>query len=250
MEVVNSYWWNNNVLSPEECEEIIRIGTLQMQQEEKDGKSTAATTLGNNHKEAMPNAAPRADITLDELTTKENLDREEAEKSFYIRDTKVTFLSDQWIYDKIIPKLDEINHKAGWKYDIDYYEHFQFAEYGVGAFYGWHCDGLGDHNSVYKRVIAGLTDESPVSTKDPNKVGKVRKLSLTINLNRPGEYEGGNLKFDFGPHARSKRYHECIEIRPQGSMVVFPSYVYHEVTPVTFGTRYSLVLWALGKPFK
>ena len=81
-------------------------------------------------------------------------------------------------------------------------------------------------------------------------INKIRKLSLTINLNLPGEYEGGNLKFDFGPHSTGNRYHECTEIRPQGSIIIFPSYIYHQVTPVTKGTRYSLVLWTLGKPFK
>ena len=73
---------------------------------------------------------------------------------------------------------------------------------------------------------------------------------MTINLNEPGEYEGGNLKFDFGPHSEGERFHECTEIRPQGSIIVFPSFVQHQVTPVTKGTRYSLVLWSLGQPFK
>ena len=81
-------------------------------------------------------------------------------------------------------------------------------------------------------------------------IGKVRKLSMTINLNKPGEYDGGNLKFDYGPHASGKRFHEVEEIRPRGSIIVFPSFTYHQVTPVTRGTRYSLVLWSLGQPFK
>ena len=84
---------------------------------------------------------------------------------------------------------------------------------------------------------------------DINFVGKVRKLSVTINLNKPGDYEGGNLKFDFGPHTEGERYHECTEIRPQGSIIVFPSFIAHQVTPITKGTRYSLVLWSLGQPF-
>ena len=86
-------------------------------------------------------------------------------------------------------------------------------------------------------------------TNNHNMIGKVRKLSMTINLNKPGEYDGGNLKFDFGPHAAGKRFHEVEEIRPQGSIIVFPSYTYHQVTPVTRGTRYSMVLWSLGQPF-
>jgi PKHD-type hydroxylase len=79
-------------------------------------------------------------------------------------------------------------------------------------------------------------------------VGKIRKISLTINLNTPGEYDGGDLKFDFGEHA-DERFYTCEEIRPQGSVIVFPSFMPHCVTPVTRGTRYSLVLWCLGRPF-
>ena len=56
--------------------------------------------------------------------------------------------------------------------------------------------------------------------------------------------------FDYGHHTDEDRFYECKEIRPQGSMIVFPSYTYHCVTPVTKGTRYSLVLWANGEPFK
>ena len=36
----------------------------------------------------------------------------------------------------------------------------------------------------------------------------------------------------------------------QGSIVVFPSYKYHCVTPVNKGTRYSLVVWFNGRPMK
>jgi PKHD-type hydroxylase len=80
-------------------------------------------------------------------------------------------------------------------------------------------------------------------------INKIRKLSVTISLNDPDEYDGGNLQFDFGPH-KENRYHTCTEIRPKGSVIVFPSHVYHQVTPVTRGTRYSLVCWNLGAAFR
>ena len=79
---------------------------------------------------------------------------------------------------------------------------------------------------------------------------KVRKLSMTVNLTDPKNYAGGNLKFDLGAHAGKKRFKVCEEIRPQGSVIIFPSFTYHCVTPVTRGTRYSLVLWSLGKPWQ
>jgi PKHD-type hydroxylase len=81
-------------------------------------------------------------------------------------------------------------------------------------------------------------------------MGKIRKLSVTVSLSDPKNYKGGNLKFDFGPHSAGGRFHTCTEIRPRGSIIVFPSHVYHQVTPVTQGTRYSLVAWNLGYPFK
>ena len=87
-------------------------------------------------------------------------------------------------------------------------------------------------------------------TDNQNMVGKIRKLSMTINLSDEEEYEGGNLKFDFGPHSTENRFVECKEIRPKGSIVVFPSFIYHQVTPIKKGVRYSLVLWSLGLPFK
>ena len=145
---------------------------------------------------------------------------------------------------------------AGWNYQIDSSEEFQFTVYKPGGFYGWHSDSGSCHFSKYKRIIPGITpvekDGSYRSdyTNEKWKVGKIRKISTTINLNLPDEYEGGNLKFDFGPHTEGERYHECTEIRPQGSIVIFPSYVEHQVTPITKGTRYSLVLWTLGYPFK
>ena len=51
-------------------------------------------------------------------------------------------------------------------------------------------------------------------------------------------------------NAKEKGIYECKEIRPRGSIVVFPSFVWHRVKPVTSGTRYSLVIWNLGYPWR
>jgi PKHD-type hydroxylase len=64
------------------------------------------------------------------------------------------------------------------------------------------------------------------------------------------EYKGGNLEFDFRNTESGKpNIVKCIEFMPRGSVIVFPSFIYHRVTPVTNGTRYSLVAWNLGNPF-
>ena len=89
----------------------------------------------------------------------------------------------------------------------------------------------------------------------PQDHGKIRKLSVTISLNDPDEYDGGNLEFDFRNQVdwernKKSKIKSCTEIRPRGSGIVFPSFVWHRVSPVTRGTRYSLVVWNLGYPFK
>jgi PKHD-type hydroxylase len=47
-----------------------------------------------------------------------------------------------------------------------------------------------------------------------------------------------------------KHLKQAKEISPKGSIIVFPSFLWHRVKPVMQGTRYSLVLWNLGYPFK
>ena len=57
---------------------------------------------------------------------------------------------------------------------------------------------------------------------------------------------------NYDPHMRDEAKHlrRAKEILPKGSIIVFPSFVWHRVKPVTKGTRYSLVMWNLGYPFK
>jgi PKHD-type hydroxylase len=68
-----------------------------------------------------------------------------------------------------------------------------------------------------------------------------RKLSFTIQLSDPSDYEGGELKFiDVASHPKEEN------LRLRGTVCVFPSIIYHEVTPVTLGTRHSLAGWFEG----
>ena len=68
----------------------------------------------------------------------------------------------------------------------------------------------------------------------------------------PKEYKGGELEFDLRNLDPDKKpnLRSCTEILPKGSLVVFPSFVWHRVKPVTKGERNSLVIWNLGYPFK
>ena len=71
----------------------------------------------------------------------------------------------------------------------------------------------------------------------------VRKLSISIQLTDPKEYEGGELYLYDNDKGMSMD-------KTQGTLILFPSYVLHEVMPVTKGERNSLVTWVTGKQFK
>ena len=75
---------------------------------------------------------------------------------------------------------------------------------------------------------------------------------MSISLSDPKEYKGGDFEFDFRQHVNIKKnsFLKAKELKPKGSIIVFPSYIWHRVLPITSGTRYSLVAWVCGKPFK
>ena len=73
---------------------------------------------------------------------------------------------------------------------------------------------------------------------------------MTVSLTDPEEYEGGDLEFDFRNEDEASQPRVCEEIRKKGSVIVFPSFVWHRVKPVTKGIRHSLVCWNLGYPFR
>ena len=246
MDLKHNYWHFESALTSKECKHIIDVGEKRIKEFQFHNYNTKGTTAGGHSKQEITSKNKDAK-PLDDKTNQEVKQLEDT----YIRDSEVCFFNYDWCYDLIMPYVYKANSSAGWNFDIDFAEDFQFTKYYPDGFYGWHVDGGGDMYSSYLPL-----DEN--TKKEKNRLyspylswqGKCRKLSVTVNLNSPGEYEGGKLKFDCGPHAKGERFHECDEIKPQGSIIVFPSFLYHQVTPVTKGTRYSLVLWTLGKPFR
>tara|TARA_R100001591_G_scaffold14508_2_gene20978 strand:+ start:584 stop:1216 length:633 start_codon:yes stop_codon:yes gene_type:complete len=155
------------------------------------------------------------------------------------RHSDIAWLDDSWIYRELHPYVEEANKLAGWNYEWHRSESCQFTKYKLNQYYDWHNDGW---NRPYDRP--GTLNH-----------GKVRKISLTCQLTDGSEYEGGELEFDFrdyDPNMRDEDKHikKINQILPKGSIVVFPSFVWHRVKPVTKGVRYSLVMWSLGYPFK
>ena len=64
-----------------------------------------------------------------------------------------------------------------------------------------------------------------------------RKISITVQLSDNSEYEGGDLKFWLG--GKNLEDNSLFAQRGKGTVILFPSYLYHAVTPVTKGIRKS-----------
>ena len=224
MNLKHYYYYFQSALSPRLCQDIIDYG--------KSHKPEMAITGGVERSDGNT----KVNGSLKKSVIK-NIQKK--------RKSDIVWMNDRWIYKEIHPYIREANRKAEWNFDWDWSESCQFTKYGVGQYYGWHCDSW---EAPYKR------DKLEDGTY-PQDHGKIRKLSVTISLNDPDEYDGGNLEFDFRNQVdwernKKKAIKACTEIRPRGSIIVFPSFCWHRVSPVTRGTRYSLVIWNLGYPFR
>ena len=206
------YWYFKSAIPPRICDDIVKYGL--------------------KHQDDM---AITGGLGRDRDLKKQPLNKKEIKNLKKKRDSNIVWMNDRWIYNEIQPYIHEANRSAGWNFNWDWSESCQFTKYKPGQYYDWHCDSW---DGVYEK-------EGPTK-------GKIRKLSVTVSLSDEKDYEGGALEFDFrnnDPH-KKRNIQICKEILPKGSVVVFPSFVWHRVKPVTQGIRYSLVLWNLGYPFQ
>ena len=205
MNLENYYWYFKNAIPKPTCDKIIQHGC---------SKSDLKGLVGN--------------LKHDTLTEEQEKDLKKQ------RDSNITWLDDQWLYNLIDPYIHNANKNAGWNFNWDWCENIQFTKYNLNQFYDWHCDSY----------------DKPYDENQHEKwVGKIRKLSCIVSLSNPENYKGGELEIDFRNKPTGSNIVTCEEIKPQGSVIVFPSFVWHKVKPVTEGTRHSLVLWTLGKNF-
>lgn len=118
-----------------------------------------------------------------------------------------------WVYTKLQRLVGEANKI--YKFDLQGMEMLQVAEYRPREYYKSHMD-LGPG------------------------MAKFRKLSVVVQLTDPREYTGGELLC-----------HQPSVVCPKarGTVLIFPSFVHHEVMPVTSGIRHSLAGWFTGSRF-
>jgi PKHD-type hydroxylase len=147
----------------------------------------------------------------------------EAKTRDRIRVTRTAWMDgveeNKWIYNRTQQIAMMINAMA-YRFDLTgFSERIQYSVYhgSEGGHYDWHVD------------------QGPLVTR--------RKLSLTLQLTDPSQYQGGDLQFLAGAETETAP-------RERGMLVAFPSYGVHRVAPVTAGTRKSLVIWITGPQFR
>lgn len=120
-----------------------------------------------------------------------------------------------WLAQRITGLFQAINTPY-YQFDLQSCSDPLVMEYKAGDFFNLHADiGTGQNST--------------------------RKLSLIAFLSPAGDYEGGQLVLDT---------QQQDIVQTQGSALVFPAYLVHRVEPVTRGTRFTLVSWAHGLPFR
>lgn len=145
-----------------------------------------------------------------------------SEKNLDVRDSLVSFLetdNNQWIFRKITDVINHVNNTF-FNFELHAIETLQYSLYDENGFYGKHIDMM-PNSSFFD----------------------VRKLSFSILLSDPKDYEGGDLLIYNGGTPE-------VAERKRGIFSFFPSFCLHEVTPVTRGIRKSLVGWVTGPPFR
>lgn len=108
------------------------------------------------------------------------------------------------------------------------------------------------NDEVYKFDLIGLEDPVRVFSYRAEQSGKfdahidlshvqpLRKLTFSLLLSDPRDFEGGDLVFEMAAFAEARR---------RGAIAVFPSFLLHEVSPLTTGHRVAIVGWAVGPTF-
>ena len=142
------------------------------------------------------------------------------------RKSKVTWIDNQDLISQITPIINEANEKSNWNFLLREFEPLQDTTYNKDDHYDWHIDS---HTKPYEN-------------------GLIRKLSFTICLN--DTYTGGDFELSL-PHPisnKTKNFRFTKVFKP-GTIIVFPSFIWHKVHPVLSGIRKVLVGWVVGKSF-
>lgn len=138
-----------------------------------------------------------------------------------VRNNKEVIYEEKMLQDKL-KMVFELANVAAYNYDIQEIEEIKLLSYDKGGKYKWHTD---------------------VGSKETS----TRKLTAIVQLSNEKDYEGGVLEFGITDEDGDNNLRAT---NKQGSIIVFPSFLSHRITPLVSGKRYSLLTWMLGDTFK
>jgi PKHD-type hydroxylase len=180
------------VLTPEQCDEVIRLGQSAPNEQAKIGTGTSADSKNKNRYDTKMRVTTIGWIPFDQ-------------------GSPMYSIIEHWM------RNTNVNHFGFEGMQIT--ENAQYTEYPKGGFYEWHVD-----------------NELVMEHMPP-----VRKISMTLLLSDPKDFEGGELELiDDKKRPNLKR----------GYAIFFASFIRHRVKPIIKGNRKSLVMWFGGPPLK
>lgn len=153
----------------------------------------------------------------------------------FVKDGNVRRSKLRWIprfdsrFNDLFSHMENVFHitnKEAFGFDLHRFHEVQFTEYNANdaGHYTWH------HDTTW-------CDRRPIR----------RKVSMVIQLSDPADYDGGNFELSTDDCPQTPDPKQLVD---RGTIIVFPSFLRHRVTPVTRGVRYSLVTWMEGPYFR
>ena len=140
-----------------------------------------------------------------------------------VRNSGVCWIKEPFYKNLVFDIITRTNRDSGLNFQLEYLENLQLTRYvAPDGHYDFHTDDDGHSRENI--------DDS------------MRKISMSCLLTDSSEFEGGNFQIQTG----ESPYDVKLE---KGDIILFPSYKLHRVSPVTKGTRHSLVAWAHGSAF-
>jgi PKHD-type hydroxylase len=202
---IRPIYWVDNFLSNEEIDKIIEY-TFQINPE--------PSKVGGNIREEI-----KKPFTPDYHIKNPNIGNVPRIRQSVIKWIELN-PDTNWLYKKLISQIHKVNQE-NFDYILKFVEDLQFTEYNEDqhGFYSKH-DDCGDSSRLENFV-------------------DIRKLSFTIQLSNPEDYEGGELVF----YNDKKEFNAP---KNKGTIIFFESNILHEVKPVKKGTRHALVSWVQG----
>ena len=146
-------------------------------------------------------------------------------------------------------------NRENFMYDIEGLDsnEVQYTQYQEGEYYDWHIDDDINRCMINDKLLT--SDDNHGENIAILNGQYIRKLSFSIQLSDPEDYEGGELEFKANSYSSEKRGDFTLDDtfftpKKKGTIIIFDSRVRHRVCEVKSGVRKSLVGWVVGPRWK